>query len=234
MIEFRNVTAIRKKRTLLDRMSFKLNNGRIYGITGESAVVSTVAELLAGAAKPVDGAVLINGFDLQREANQAKRFLGFVPAKNALYEAMTPVEYLLFLADVRQFEYEQSIRRVGEMLSLVGLSHKRGALISTLTEYEKRCLMLSQAYLCDTSILILSEPFSSLESSEAEKLSSLIRELSFEKTVIACSAQKHRLNKLCDVIYTATASALLDRECAKDSTHEKSREKRNEEEDTEI
>lgn len=209
MIEFRNVTAIQKKKSLLSGMSFKLNNGRIYGIVGNTAVSAEIARLLVGASLPASGSVLINGFDLLKETSKAKKFLGFVPAAPALYSAMTPVEYLLFLADVRQFEYEQGIRRVGEMLSLAGLSHKKGALISSLTKYEKKCLSLVQALLCDTSILILEDPFFSLDAKESESLAALISEISDQKTVIVCTDQARYLRKLCDVIYTTDGTSLL-------------------------
>ena len=209
MIEFRNVTAIRNKQTLLSGMCFKLNNGRVYGITGNTDTVREISYLLAGARVPASGNVLINGFDLQKETVKAKKFLGFVPATPALYSSMTPVEYLLFFADVRQFDYEQGIRRIGEMLSLAGLSHKRDALISSLTEYEKKCLTFVQALLCDTSILILEDPFSSLNTRDAEKFSSLISEIADEKTVILCTDRKRYLSNLCDVIYVASPSALI-------------------------
>lgn len=190
-------------------MSFKLNNGRVYGIVGDTDVSSEIARLLAGASLPASGSVLINGFDLLKESSKAKKFLGFVPAAPALYSAMTPVEYLLFLANVRQFEYEQGIRRIGEVLSLAGLSHKRGSLISSLTKYEKKCLTLLQALLCNTSILILEDPFFSLDAKESESFSSLISEISDQKTVIICTDQARYLRKLCDVIYKTDGTSLL-------------------------
>ena len=217
MIEFRNVTAVRKKRRSPDRLSFKLNNGSIYGILGRDGVAQEIARLLSGVTLPSEGSVRINGFDLEREPLRAKEFLGFVPAAPALYGAMTPVEYLLFLADVRQFEYEKSIRRIGEMLSLAGLTSKKNSLISSLSEAEKQRLSLVQAALCNASILILEDPFAAREFREAERLSSLIEDLSAEKTVIICAETKKYLKKLCDVIYTTDGTALYAEESAEET-----------------
>jgi ABC-2 type transport system ATP-binding protein len=83
-------------------MCFKLKNGSVYGILSDAERTSAIAGLLAGAVLPTDGSVLINGFDLAKEARRAKAFLGYSPKSVALYDHMTPVEYLLFLADVRQ------------------------------------------------------------------------------------------------------------------------------------
>ena len=57
-------------------MCFKLKNGSVYGILADAERASVISDLLAGAALPTDGAVLINGFDLAKEARRAKAFLG--------------------------------------------------------------------------------------------------------------------------------------------------------------
>lgn len=189
-------------------MCFKLNNGRAYGIIGDTGTVSLIAELLAGAQIPSEGAVLINGFDLQKESAKAKAFLGYIPKSPALYRTLTPVEYLLFLADVRQIEYEQSIRRIGDLLSLSGLSHKRNVLISTLSAYEKKCLTVAQALLCNADILILNDPFSDTEGQDAERLCALIEEIAQGRTLIICSERTSYLRRICDTVYTADFRAI--------------------------
>ncbi len=208
MIEFRNVTVVQKKRKLFDRMCFKLNNGKVYGILGETDTVCAIAELLAGVQTPAEGMVLINGFDLFREASRAKALLGYVPSSPALYNHMTPVEYLLFLADVRQIDYEKSIRLIGELLSLAGLSHKRNRLIGSLSAYEKKCLTLSQALLYGAEILILNDPFGTLEGQDAERFSDLIEDLSQERTLIICTPVTKYLRKICNTVYTVEENSL--------------------------
>ena len=208
MIEFRNVTLVQKKNKLLDRMCFKLKNGSVYGILADAERASVISDLLAGAALPTDGAVLINGFDLAKEARRAKAFLGYSPKSIALYDHMTPVEYLLFLADVRQIEYEQSIRRIGELLSLAGLSRKRGTLIKNLSFFEKKCLSTVQAILSDAEILILEDPFLDVQGREAEQLASLLEEMLDGRTAIICAQSAKYLRKCCDTLCRATSSSL--------------------------
>ena len=110
MIEFRNVTAVKKRELLLDNVCFKLSNGKIYGIYGKPEEISEIANLLSGARIPADGSVLINGFDLSREASRAKAFLGFVPSDTVPYPCVTAVEYLLFLAQDDAYQEEQRVR----------------------------------------------------------------------------------------------------------------------------
>lgn len=209
MIEFRNVTAVRAQDRLLDRMSFKLANGRVYGILGDAERIRTVAALLVGAHAPAEGTVQINGFDLWKESARAKAFLAFAPEKPSLYTDLTVLEYLLFLADVRQIEYEKGIRLIGELLFVTGLSHKRDVLISTLSLFEKKCLGIVQTCLSNAEILVLEDPFLSLTSQEAESLSAMLEEILSGRTAILCASKPAYLRKLCDVVYTASASALL-------------------------
>jgi len=214
LIEFRNVTTVKERKNLLDGMCFKLNNGRTYGILGDGELVSEIAMLLVGAKTPAQGSVQINGFDLWKEPSRAKSYLGFIPREFALYLDMTPLEYLLFCADVRQIDYEQGIRRIGETLSTVGLSHKRNVLVGTLSEYEKKCLTLAQALLWSTEILVFEEPFASLDAQDAERFALLIEGISHDKTLILCASEPQYFKKLCAVSYRASASALLDNETA--------------------
>ena len=190
-------------------MCFKLNNGRIYGITGDADLVREIALLLVGAKVPTTGSVQINGFDLWKESARAKAYLGFVPRAYATYLDITPLEYLLFFTDVRQIEYELGIRRIGDALGAVGLSHKRDLLIKSLSDYEKKCLTLAQALLSQAQILVLENPFEDLNAQDAERFAHLLESISPEKTLILCARTPHYLRRMCGVCYRATASELL-------------------------
>lgn len=201
MIEVKNLSKAYQGECALRDVSFKLQNGRIYGILGvEGAGKSTLLRLMAGVLCPDGGAVKINGFDMAKEPASAKSCIGYLAEDASLYESMTPVEYLSFFAEVRGLSYERGIRRVNEALERMGLEHRRNTLICHLSAGEARRLALAQAALGKQDILILDDPFSGLDEHHRMEVRELIRQLAEDRTVILSTADAEHAAALCDRI----------------------------------
>lgn len=201
MIEVKNLSKTYQGKCALRDVSFKLQNGRIYGILGvEGAGKSTLLRLMAGVISPDSGAVKINGFDMAKEPVAAKSCIGYLAEDAPLYESMTPVEYLSFLAEVRGLSYERGIRRVNEAIEWAGLERRRNTLICRLSEGEACRLALAQAALGKQDILILDDPFSGLDEHHRMELRELIRQMAEGRTVILSTADAEQAAALCDRI----------------------------------
>lgn len=195
MIELKNVAKYYGGIAAVEDITVKLQNGRIYAVLGpDGAGKSTLLGLLAGALEPDEGSVKINGFDMSREPLSARQCVGYLPEDILLYGNMTPLEYLLFVAEARGLSYGRSVRRANDMLELAGLEEEKDRLISTLSLGMRRRLGVAQTAVGKNDILILDAPTAELDGPRSAEVLSLIRRLAEGKTVIlSCRDPKEAL-----------------------------------------
>ncbi|MBQ8309443.1 MAG: ABC transporter ATP-binding protein [Clostridia bacterium] len=211
MIEVRNLTISYGEKTVLNNISFKWKNGQSYGVYGEHGAGKTVLlDHLAGACTCKSGTVLINGFDLQAEPLKAREFIGYLPQNNALYEQMTPVEYLMYIADIKGMGYEKAIRAISGLLDVTGVSPRRDCLIGNLSPFEKKCIGIAQTALGKSDILIFDDPWKGLSPREMQKTEDLLNYLSEKATLIISGCEKEPLYELCDCIFLLSDGVLFD------------------------
>lgn len=203
MIEVNNLSYTFRKEQVLERVSFKVNNGKLYGIFGDkSSGKSTLLALLAGGIPLQTGTVRINGFDLAKNASSAKKCLGYLPSGIAFYPDMTPYELLNFVASARNVREDRKFLHVHETLENMGLGDLRDHPLSRLSPFQKRKLGLAQTLIGNPEILILDDPASGLTASEGKELRAIIKELAEHgKTVFLATSEATGLPALCDEIF---------------------------------
>lgn len=180
-------------------VSFRLPNGKIYGVFSpryEDAIC--LLALMAGARTPTGGAVLVGGFDLHREAKQARKTIAYLPPRLLPDEELTPIEYLMSVADMYELSYDKTLRRVYELLELADLADKKERLIAHLSYGEKRILCMLQLLLGKPETLILSSPFSGILPKNMQKVRSLIQYLGEGRTVFLCTPNAKDLCEICE------------------------------------
>ena len=202
MIELKNVTVKKGKKTVLDQVNLKLSNGNIYGIFCALEQGDTLMSLFSGELLPSSGAVLINGFDTAREWSKARELTAYMPREDFLYPNMTPLEYLLFVADARGFEYQDAIRKVANILGISELSLKRNILIKHLSPQDKCTLSMVQAFLSKAQFIILNIPFGILTYRHISFLKEVLAYCAKDKTVIVRSSQKDSLHLFCHRVFS--------------------------------
>ena len=209
MIEVRNLTVSYGENTARGSIRFKWKNGQKYGICGKSNAGKTaLLDHLAGACPCEREAVLINGFDMNSEPMKAREFIGYVPKESALYPDMTPVEYLMYVADVKGMGYEKAIRTVSNLLDVTGVSPRRDCLIANLSSVEKRCIAIAQAVLGKSDILIFDDPWHGLSARDAQKITELVQVVSEGATVIVSARNDAELQKICDAVFLLEGGVL--------------------------
>ena len=213
MIEIRNLVVLKNDKTLLDKISFKWKNGLRYGIYGAKGAGKTaLLDRLAGAAAIEEGSALINGFDLQEEPLKARKFIGFLPHASVVYENMTPVEYLLYIADIKGMGYEKAVRAVSALLDEADVSPRRDCLIKNLSPFEQKCIGITQASLGKSDILIFDDPFRGLSPREIQKVQSLLDFLSENATLIVSARDKAHVAPICDRVFSLSDGRLNEEE----------------------
>lgn len=200
MIELKSVSGTLGAGSVRD-VSFRLQNGKTYGVfSTRYADAVALCALMAGAQTPTGGTILVGGFDMHREAKQARRGIGFLPANLLPDDELTPLEYLMSVADARDLNYDKTVRYAHELLELADLADKKHRLIANLSNGEKRTLCLLQTLLGNPEILVLSSPLSGLLPRDAQKTRDLIAYLGETYTIFLCTPSIKDLAQTCDEI----------------------------------
>ncbi|MBQ9784341.1 MAG: ABC transporter ATP-binding protein [Clostridia bacterium] len=198
MIEIKNLSAGGGASAPVRQIQCKLNNGGVIGVLGErGAGKSTLLALLAGSLLPREGTVRINGFDTRREHERVSSLVGYLPRGYEPDGAMTPMEFLLFAADMHGVVYERALRRVQDLLETVGLLSKRDLLISRLSVGERRMLAVASTLISTPEFVILDTPMSGLGPRDAQRLREWILQMGEDATVIVSAHSLRDLDRVC-------------------------------------
>jgi len=111
--------------------------------------------MITGLMKPNSGRILINGLDIVEETKAARKFIGFCPQHNLLFDDLTVFEHLKFFAKLKN-NFDAS--EIDSMLDVINLADKKHALSKTLSGGMKRKLSVAIAFIGKSSIVILDEP----------------------------------------------------------------------------
>ena len=157
----KNFSQFGKLKQAVRDLSLNIYEGQISVLLGHNgAGKSTTISMITGLGEPTSGHILVNGVDIVRETSAARKFLGFCPQHNLLFDQLTVFEHLRFFALLKENFSEQE---VDEMLAIIGLSAKKHALSRTLSGGMKRKLSVAIAFIGDSRIVILDEPSSGMD-----------------------------------------------------------------------
>lgn len=188
MIEVRNLVKKYGDHLAVDHLDFKIETGRIYGFLGPNgAGKSTTMNIMTGYLGATEGEVIINGHDILKEPEEAKRHIGYLPEQPPLYMDMTVREYLEFAAELKGLKKRQSSGEIAEVEKLVKIKDVEHRLIKNLSKGYRQRVGLAQAVLGFPEIIILDEPSVGLDPKQIIEIRELIRKLAKNHTVILSS-----------------------------------------------
>ena len=149
-------------RRALNSISFDANQGEIVGFLGPNgAGKTTTMRILTGYMPPTDGSVVVAGYDVVEESLEVRKRVGYLPETVPLYTDMTAVEYLKFMADLRQIPNARE--RAYETLEMVNLGDRADNYIGNFSKGMRQRVGLAQALLHHPEVLILDEPLNGLD-----------------------------------------------------------------------
>ena len=210
MIEVKNLVKKYGDHTAVDHLSFTVEKGQIYGFLGPNgAGKSTTMNIMTGYLGATDGEVLINGHDILKEPEAAKKSIGYLPELPPLYMDMTVMEYLKFSTELKKIKKEDREAEIEKALKLVKLADVQDRLIKNLSKGYKQRVGLAQAILGFPEIIILDEPTVGLDPKQIIEIGELIRELAKEHTVILSSHILAEIREVCDYIMIISKGKLV-------------------------
>lgn len=210
MIEVKNLVKKYGDHTAVDHLSFTVEKGQIYGFLGPNgAGKSTTMNIMTGYLGATDGEVLINGHDILKEPEAAKKSIGYLPELPPLYMDMTVMGYLKFSTELKKIKKEDREAEIEKALKLVKLADVQDRLIKNLSKGYKQRVGLAQAILGFPEIIILDEPTVGLDPKQIIEIRELIRELAKEHTVILSSHILAEIREVCDYIMIISKGKLV-------------------------
>lgn len=210
MIEVKNLVKKYGNHLAIDHLNFKIEKGKIYGFLGPNgAGKSTTMNIMTGYLGATEGEVLVNGHDILKEPEEAKKYIGYLPEMPPLYTEMTVQEYLDFAAELKKIPKGERESSVGEVLKLAKLMEVKGRLIRNLSKGYRQRVGLAQALLGFPDIIILDEPTVGLDPKQIIEIRELIRNLAKKHTVILSSHILAEVREVCDYIMIIAKGKLV-------------------------
>ena len=187
------------KQKAVDAISFDAKPGRILGFLGPNgAGKSTTMRMLTGYLEPTSGEIRISGKDVQMEAIEAKKHIGYLPENTPLYLDMYVKEFLQFIGQT--YNISNLTARVEEVINMVGLTPEQHKKIGALSKGYKQRVGLAQAIIHNPQVLILDEPTSGLDPNQLVDIRALIKTLGRDKTVVISTHIMQEVEAICDDI----------------------------------
>ncbi len=169
----------------VDHISFEVKAGEIFGFLGPNgAGKTTTIRLLTGLTQPSEGTGTILGYDIGRDLVRAKKALGVVPETSNLYDELSAVDNLLFVAQLYGVPKGERRQRAEQLLHLFGLYDKQGLRFAVLSKGMKRALTIAAALIHGPEVVFLDEPTAGLDVMAARQLGGLIQKLAEQGTTI--------------------------------------------------
>ena len=210
MIEVKNLVKKYGNHLAIDHLNFKIEKGKIYGFLGPNgAGKSTTMNIMTGYLGATEGEVLINGHDILKEPEEAKKHIGYLPEMPPLYTEMTVIEYLDFAAELKKIPKNKRESSVEEVLKLAKLMDVKERLIRNLSKGYRQRVGLAQAVLGFPDIIILDEPTVGLDPKQIIEIRELIRNLAKKHTVILSSHILAEVREVCDFIMIIAKGKLV-------------------------
>src|SRR5213595_891967 len=184
----------------LNALNLTVNRGDLFGFIGSNgAGKTTTLRILATFLAPSSGTAQVLGHDVARDADAVRHVIGYMPDFFGVYKDMEVTEYLDFFGACYKIPSSQREKTVNDVLELVGLSEKKGALIGALSRGMQQRLGLARVLIHDPQVLFLDEPASGLDPRARIEMMAILQELQrLGKTIIISSHILSELQSLCN------------------------------------
>src|SRR6266850_5620060 len=184
----------------LSGFDLTVNKGDLFGFIGSNgAGKTTTLRILATFLTPSAGQARVLGHDVVKDADAVRHIIGYMPDFFGVYKDMEVTEYLDFFGACYRIPTAKREKTVNDVLELVGLSEKKGALIGALSRGMQQRLGLARVLIHDPQLLLLDEPASGLDPRARIEMMAILQELQrLGKTIIISSHILSELQTLCN------------------------------------
>ncbi|SHG20981.1 ABC transporter ATP-binding protein [Ornithinibacillus halophilus] len=212
MIEINNVTKdFAGKKRAVDQLNLTIPDGKIIGFLGPNgAGKSTTIKMMTGILPIDQGTISLNGFDIEKNAMDAKKIFGYVPDRPDMFLRLKGIDYLNFIGDIYNIPTEIRRKRITKLTQLFSIDHALGDYIQTYSHGMRQKIIVTGVLIHEPEIWILDEPLTGLDPKSAYTLKEMMREHANKgKTVFFSSHGLEVVEQLCDEVAIINNGKLL-------------------------
>lgn len=187
---------------VLKNINLTVHAGEIIGYIGPNgAGKSTTIKILTGIIPDYDGDAFVLGLDIRKDALEVKRKIGYIPENAALYDTLTPIEYLHFVGQLYKMERAVVDKKAKELLHVFDLGNYTDSRMTTFSKGMRQKVLLIAGMIHNPSILFLDEPLSGLDANAVILVKEILTQLKRSgKTIFYSSHLMDVVEKISDRI----------------------------------
>ncbi|MBQ9658948.1 MAG: ABC transporter ATP-binding protein, partial [Clostridia bacterium] len=199
MIKLENVTKKYGDFVALDNISFEIKEGEVVGLLGPNgAGKSTTMNIITGFIEQTSGTVEVNGYDVLKNSQKAKKQIGYMPEGVPLYSDLTVKEFVTYMAELKGVNRKEKKDKVKKALEDAGLTQVQNKLTRNLSRGYKQRVSLAGTLVSEPKVIILDEPTVGLDPKQVTEIREVIRNLGKEHTVILSSHILSEVSQICN------------------------------------
>ncbi|GJL77040.1 MAG: ABC transporter [Nitrospinaceae bacterium] len=188
MIQVQNLVKTYQSVLAVDHLNLEIPEGQLFGFLGPNgAGKTTTIKLLMGLLKPTSGSITIGGVNIHEDPVKAKAMVGYIPDRPYIYEKLTGMEYLEFIADLYSVDKTLVPSRAMKFLEFFDLKDFAHELIEGYSHGMKQKLIISGALIHTPKVVVVDEPMVGLDPRGARQVKDLFRDLCREGTTLFMS-----------------------------------------------
>lgn len=178
MLEIKNLTKKYGEKVAVDDLSLTVQNGQICAFIGHNgAGKTTTLKAIAGILNFEQGEIKIDGIDVKKNPMEAKRILAYLPDNPDLYEYLTGIEYLNFIANIFKMSENERKQKIEQYAKRIGIFDALQSQISSYSHGMKQKLALVSALIHSPRLLLLDEPFVGLDPISSHEMKLIMQEM---------------------------------------------------------
>lgn len=211
MLKIEHLTKTYGEKKAVDDLSLHIHAGEIYGFIGHNgAGKTTTLKSVAGILQFDGGEILVDGKSVRTQPLECKKMIAYIPDNPDLYEYMTGIKYLNFIADIFGVSAQARQERVRKYADLFELTADLAQPIAAYSHGMKQKLAIISAWLHEPKLIIMDEPFVGLDPKAAHILKGMMRELCSAGGAIFFSTHVLEVaEKLCDKVAIIRGGKLI-------------------------
>ena len=178
MLKIEHLTKIYGDKKAVDDLNIHINPGEIYGFIGHNgAGKTTTLKSVVGILKFDEGEIYVDGISIKNDPVAVKKKIAYIPDNPDLYDFMTGIKYLNFVADIYGVSAEDRTNLIEKYADIFGLTADLGASISSYSHGMKQKLAIISAFIHSPKLIIMDEPFVGLDPKAAHSLKEMMRQV---------------------------------------------------------
>ena len=200
MLEINGLSKSYGSHKAVDNLSMRIANGEIHGFIGHNgAGKTTTLRSIAGIMQFEEGTITIDGHSIKEEPLACKKIMAYIPDNPDLYEFMSGIQYLNFIADIFGVDVSTRDERIHRYTDLFEIKNVLDDAISSYSHGMKQKLAIVSAWIHEPKLILMDEPFVGLDPKASHILKQMMREFCDQGNAILFSTHVLEVaEKLCD------------------------------------